>query len=99
MDAAGQKGTGRWTVQTALDLGVPVPTIVAAVNSRIISSYRNERIAASSELTGPSRKFSGDTKNSSIWYAMLCTAPKYVLMLRAWHYYPKPLISTIGICT
>jgi 6-phosphogluconate dehydrogenase len=62
VDAAGQKGTGRWTVQTALDLGVPVPTIVAAVNSRIISSYRNERIAASRELTGPSRKFSGDTK-------------------------------------
>ena len=62
VDAAGQKGTGRWTVQTALDLGVPVPTIVAAVNSRIISSYRDERIAASKKLTGPSIKFSGDRK-------------------------------------
>ncbi|WP_088239487.1 NADP-dependent phosphogluconate dehydrogenase [Calothrix rhizosoleniae] len=62
MDAAGQKGTGRWTVQTALDLGVPVPTIVAAVNSRIISSYKEERIAASKQLTGPSGKYDGQTK-------------------------------------
>jgi len=53
VDAAGQKGTGRWTVQTALELGVAIPTITAAVNSRIISSIREERIAASKELTGP----------------------------------------------
>ncbi|MDJ0798415.1 MAG: NADP-dependent phosphogluconate dehydrogenase [Calothrix sp. MO_167.B12] len=62
LDAAGQKGTGRWTVQTALDLGVPVPTIVAAVNSRIISSYKEERLAASKQLTGPSGKYDGQTK-------------------------------------
>ncbi len=62
LDAAGQKGTGRWTVQTALDLGVPVPTIVAAVNSRIISSYKDERVAASKQLTGPSGKYDGQTK-------------------------------------
>jgi 6-phosphogluconate dehydrogenase len=62
VDSAGQKGTGRWTVQTALELGVPIPTIVAAVNSRIISSYRDERIAASKQLTGPSGKYSGDVK-------------------------------------
>ncbi len=60
VDAAGQKGTGRWTVQTALELGVAVPTIIAAVNSRIISSIRDERIAASKQLTGPSGKVSGD---------------------------------------
>ncbi|MBD2666085.1 6-phosphogluconate dehydrogenase, decarboxylating [Richelia sinica FACHB-800] len=53
VDAAGQKGTGRWTVQTALELGVAIPTITAAVNSRIISSIRDERIAASKQLTGP----------------------------------------------
>ena len=53
VDAAGQKGTGRWTVQTALELGVAIPTITAAVNSRIISSIREERIAASKQLTGP----------------------------------------------
>ncbi|MDJ0736026.1 MAG: NADP-dependent phosphogluconate dehydrogenase [Nostocaceae cyanobacterium] len=63
LDSAGQKGTGRWTVQTALELGVPVPTIVAAVNSRIISSYKEERVAASGQLTGPSAKFDGDVKS------------------------------------
>lgn len=62
VDAAGQKGTGRWTVQTALELGVAVPTIIAAVNSRILSSIRPERIAASKELVGPSGKYGGDVK-------------------------------------
>lgn len=63
MDAAGQKGTGQWTVMTALELGVPIPTIIAAVNSRIISSYKPEREAASKELPGPATsKYDGDTK-------------------------------------
>jgi 6-phosphogluconate dehydrogenase len=62
VDAAGQKGTGRWTIQTALELGVAIPTITAAVNSRIMSSIRQERIAASKQLTGPSGKWGGDTK-------------------------------------
>ncbi len=62
VDAAGQKGTGRWTVQTALELGVAIPTITAAVNSRILSSIRDERIAASKEITGPNAKYGGDIK-------------------------------------
>jgi 6-phosphogluconate dehydrogenase len=62
MDAAGQKGTGRWTVQTALELGVSIPTIIAAVNARIISSIKQERVAASKVLTGPTGKYDGDTK-------------------------------------
>ncbi|WP_416666172.1 decarboxylating NADP(+)-dependent phosphogluconate dehydrogenase [Egbenema bharatensis] len=62
LDAAGQKGTGRWTVETALDLGVAIPTIVAAVNARIMSSIKEERVAASKELTGPSGKYEGDAK-------------------------------------
>ncbi|OKH29415.1 phosphogluconate dehydrogenase (NADP(+)-dependent, decarboxylating) [Calothrix sp. HK-06] len=62
VDAAGQKGTGRWTVQTALELGVAIPTIVAAVNARIMSSIRDERIAASKQLTGPSGKYGSDVK-------------------------------------
>ncbi|APB32376.1 6-phosphogluconate dehydrogenase [Gloeomargarita lithophora Alchichica-D10] len=53
MDKAGQKGTGRWTVTSALDLGVPIPTITAAVNARVISSMKEERVAASQQLTGP----------------------------------------------
>jgi 6-phosphogluconate dehydrogenase len=60
MDTAGQKGTGRWTVMSALELGVGIPTIYAAVNARIMSSYKDERVAASKELMGPSAKFEGD---------------------------------------
>jgi len=62
LDAAGQKGTGRWTVISALELGVPIPTITAAVNARITSSYKQERVAASKELSGPSGKYEGDIK-------------------------------------
>ncbi|MFO0052726.1 MAG: NADP-dependent phosphogluconate dehydrogenase, partial [Dolichospermum sp.] len=62
VDAAGQKGTGRWTVQTALELGVAIPTITAAVNSRILSSIREERIAASQQLTGPAPTIFKDTR-------------------------------------
>ncbi|PZD75073.1 6-phosphogluconate dehydrogenase, decarboxylating [Acaryochloris thomasi RCC1774] len=60
MDKAGQKGTGRWTVMSALELGVPIPTITAAVNARIASSYKDERIAASKILSGPTAKYDGD---------------------------------------
>jgi 6-phosphogluconate dehydrogenase len=43
LDRAGQKGTGKWTAQNALDLGVPIPTIHAAINARILSAYLEER--------------------------------------------------------
>ncbi|HEY3884441.1 MAG TPA: NADP-dependent phosphogluconate dehydrogenase, partial [Vicinamibacterales bacterium] len=46
-DKAGQKGTGRWTVQIALDLGVAVPTIAAALDARVLSSMKDQRVAAS----------------------------------------------------
>lgn len=62
MDAAGQKGTGRWTVADALEIGVPIPTIIAAVTARIMSSYKQERVAASAQLSGPSSTFDGDKK-------------------------------------
>jgi 6-phosphogluconate dehydrogenase len=47
LDKAGQKGTGRWTAQVALDLGVPHGTIAAAIEARVLSSMREERVAAS----------------------------------------------------
>jgi 6-phosphogluconate dehydrogenase len=49
LDKAGQKGTGKWTVQVALDLGVAIPTISAAVDARVLSSLKAERVAASKE--------------------------------------------------
>jgi len=60
LDAAGQKGTGRWTVQSALELGIAIPTITAAVNARVMSSFKEERVAASQALTGPTGKYEGD---------------------------------------
>jgi 6-phosphogluconate dehydrogenase len=53
VDAAGQKGTGLWTVESALQMGVPVPTIYAALNARVLSSMRPERLAADGLLQAP----------------------------------------------
>src|ERR1700730_999468 len=52
-DEAEQKGTGRWTSQSALDLGVPLTTITEAVFARTLSSQKDERVKASEILTGP----------------------------------------------
>src|SRR5215210_4227677 len=53
LDKAGQKGTGKWTAQVALDLGVAIPTIGAAIEARFISSMKQERVAASHTISGP----------------------------------------------
>jgi 6-phosphogluconate dehydrogenase len=53
LDTAGQKGTGKWTSQNALDLGAAIPTINAAVEARLISALKSERVAASQVLKGP----------------------------------------------
>ncbi|HEX9621324.1 MAG TPA: decarboxylating NADP(+)-dependent phosphogluconate dehydrogenase, partial [Polyangiaceae bacterium] len=55
LDRAGQKGTGRWTAEVALDLGVPIPSIAAAIDARVLSSMKPERERASTILSGPSR--------------------------------------------
>jgi 6-phosphogluconate dehydrogenase len=59
LDEAAQKGTGKWTSQTALDTGAPIPTINAAVESRLISALKDERVIAAKVL-GSAGKFSGD---------------------------------------
>jgi 6-phosphogluconate dehydrogenase len=53
LDAASMKGTGKWTVQEAAEIGVPVPTIAAAVDARVISSMRAARLEAARSLSGP----------------------------------------------
>jgi 6-phosphogluconate dehydrogenase len=75
LDAAGQKGTGRWTVMSALELGVAIPTITAAVNARIMSSIKAERVAASKALVGPTGSFSGDVSTfvNSVRDALYCS--------------------------
>ena len=63
LDAAGQKGTGKWTVSSALDLGVPLTLIAEAVFARCLSAQKDERKTASSVLEGPKTSFSGDAKS------------------------------------
>ena len=60
LDTAGQKGTGKWTAQSALDLGIPIPTLSQAVNARILSGLKQARVEASAILAGPSASYEGD---------------------------------------
>jgi 6-phosphogluconate dehydrogenase len=60
LDEAAQKGTGKWTSQNALDVGAPIPTIDAAVEGRIISALKTQRVEASRLLRGPSPAYSGN---------------------------------------
>ena len=63
LDKAGQKGTGKWTVITSLDVAVPLTLITESVFARVLSSMKDERVIASKILTGPNPNFSGDRKN------------------------------------
>ena len=75
MDKAGQKGTGRWTVMSALEIGVNIPTITAAVNARIMSAIKEERVIAAKQLDGPKATFDGDKKEfvNKIRDALYCS--------------------------
>jgi 6-phosphogluconate dehydrogenase len=60
LDTAGQKGTGKWTAVTALDLGIPLTLIGEAVFARCLSAVKEERVKASKILHGPGTSFTGD---------------------------------------
>ena len=62
LDTAGQKGTGKWTAQSALDLGMPIPTLAMAVEARILSGLKPLRVEASAILEGPGKKVYKDRK-------------------------------------
>jgi 6-phosphogluconate dehydrogenase len=85
-DAAGQKGTGKWTAQVALDLSVPVPTISAAIEARFMSALREERVAASSRLAGPSERAAGvepDAVGEALYASKLCSYAQGMALIRA----------------
>jgi len=80
LDKAGQKGTGKWTSQNALDLGVPLPIITESVFARFISAMKDERVQASKILTGPtSITFNGDRKEfieqvrQALYFSKICS--------------------------
>ncbi|MEC0240798.1 NADP-dependent phosphogluconate dehydrogenase [Paenibacillus dokdonensis] len=63
LDAAGQKGTGKWTSQSSLDLGVPLSIVTESVFSRFLSAMKEERVQASQVLSGPkTTPYAGDSR-------------------------------------
>lgn len=88
LDTAGQKGTGKWTSQTALDLGISLPLITEAVFARCISAIKDERVAASKVLTGPDGKYEGDRKafvdaiRDALYASKICSYAQGFALLR-----------------
>ncbi len=88
LDTAGQKGTGKWTSQAALDLGVPAPTIAEAVFARCISGLKDERVAASEILTGPADRYEGDKERllkairNALYASKICSYAQGFALLR-----------------
>jgi 6-phosphogluconate dehydrogenase len=87
LDEAQQKGTGKWMSQNAFDLGAPTPTVNAAVESRILSAYKDERRAAFHVLEGPKVKMASNPKTvipmvrEALYAAKICSyAQGFALM-------------------
>ena len=89
LDTAGQKGTGKWTSQAGLDLGVGIPQIAEAVFARCLSAIKEERVAASTRLTGPGGDFTGDRSafldklRDAVYAAKICSYAQGYQLLRA----------------
>lgn len=89
LDEAQQKGTGKWTAQNALDLGAPTPTLNAAVEGRIISAYKDERVAASKVLSGPAPKIDAeraaaiDAVRDALYASKICSYAQGFALMRA----------------
>jgi 6-phosphogluconate dehydrogenase len=90
LDVVGMKGTGTWTIKSALDLQVPVGTMAAAVDMREISMLKDQRVAASKVLTGPKpQKYSGDIKafvndvRDALYCSKICSYAQGMALLAA----------------
>jgi len=90
LDKAGQKGTGKWTSEIALDLGVVVPTIDAAIQTRTLSGRKEERLEASRQISGPARAaYTGDKKamiaaiHDALYASKICSYAQGMNLIRA----------------
>ncbi|MDL4841804.1 NADP-dependent phosphogluconate dehydrogenase [Aquibacillus rhizosphaerae] len=92
LDTAGQKGTGKWTSQSSLDLGVPLPIITESVFARFISAMKEERVKASKILQGPSAQqtpFEGDKDElieairQALYMSKICSYAQGFAQMRA----------------
>jgi 6-phosphogluconate dehydrogenase len=91
VDKAGQKGTGLWTSKVALDLGVPIPTIDAAIMARLLSAQKTQRTQAAGALEGPPRgkRWAGDATelvaavHDALYAAKICSYTQGMALLAA----------------
>jgi 6-phosphogluconate dehydrogenase len=89
LDKAGQKGTGKWTSASALDLGIPAPTIAEAVFARCISAIKTERVASSKQLSGPSPSYTGKKEqfiqaiHDALYASKICSYAQGFQLMRA----------------
>ena len=90
MDRAGQKGTGQWTINAALETGIPVSTMSEAVFARCISAIKEERIVASKSISGPkTTRFDGDRAEliqavrDSLYASKICSYAQGFALMRA----------------
>jgi 6-phosphogluconate dehydrogenase len=89
LDTAGQKGTGKWTSQAGLDMGIGIPQIAEAVFARCLSAIKEERVAASKVLTGPETSFQGDKEafidqlKQAVYASKICSYAQGFQLLRA----------------
>ena len=90
LDKAGQKGTGKWTAQIALDLEVPVPTITAAIDARALSAMKDERTIASHLIHSSSgRAFDGEKReliqavHDALYASKICSYAQGMSLIRA----------------
>jgi 6-phosphogluconate dehydrogenase len=90
LDKAGQKGTGKWTSDIALDLGIVTPTIDAAVDTRNLSARKEERVEASKQIKGPERAaFTGDRAemiqaiHDALYASKICSYAQGMNLIRA----------------
>jgi 6-phosphogluconate dehydrogenase len=90
LDKAGQKGTGKWASEIALELGDPIPTIDAAVNTRTLSARKAERVEASRQIAAPAFvKYGGDRRelidalHDALYAAKICSYAQGMSLIRA----------------
>jgi 6-phosphogluconate dehydrogenase len=89
LDKAGQKGTGKWTSQSALDLGIPTPAITEAVFARCMSAVKEERVKAATVLKGPQGTWTGDRQeliqavHDALYASKICSYAQGFALLAA----------------
>ena len=90
LDKAGEKGTGRWTSSIGLDLGIPIPTIHAAIEARMLSDAKDERVEASKQIAGPQKaRYNADKQelitsvHDALYASKICSYAQGMGLIRA----------------